>query len=69
MGLHNRPDVVVVDKRNRECQIIDVACPGDSRILLKEEKNQHVSRPCSGEEGLKENEKSDCHSGCNRSVG
>ena len=34
---HNRPDIVVVDKNKRMCHIIDVACPGDSRIALKEE--------------------------------
>ena len=34
---HNRPDIVVIDKEKKECHIIDVACPGDSRIVLKEE--------------------------------
>ena len=34
---HNRPGIVVIDKEKKECHIIDVACPGDSRIVLKEE--------------------------------
>ena len=33
---HNRPDIVLIDKRNSKCQIIDVACPGDKRIQDKE---------------------------------
>ena len=42
----------------------------NSHIVLKEEeKNQQASRPYSGGEGLVENEESDCHSSCNRSVG
>ena len=32
---HNRPDLVVIDKAKKECHIIDVAFPGDSRIVLK----------------------------------
>jgi len=31
-----RPDLVVVDKKDRTCKIIDVAVPGDSRIEEKE---------------------------------
>ena len=38
----NRPDIVVVDKKKRVCQRIDVACPGDSRILLKEEEKNNA---------------------------
>ena len=33
---HNRPDLVVVDKQQAVCQIIDVAAPGDARVELKE---------------------------------
>ena len=33
---HNRPDIVVVEKTNKICHIINVACPGDCRIALKE---------------------------------
>ena len=31
-----RPDLVVVDKKERSCKIIDIAVPGDSRIEEKE---------------------------------
>ena len=31
-----RPDLVVVDKKERSCKIIDFAVPGDSRIGEKE---------------------------------
>ena len=31
-----RPDLVVVDKKERICKIIDFAVPGDSRIEGKE---------------------------------
>ena len=32
-----KPDIVVVDKVNKKCLIIDVAIPGDSRVGKKEE--------------------------------
>ena len=39
---HNRPDIVVLEKASRVCQIIDVACPFDTRIVEKErEKIDH----------------------------
>ena len=28
----NKPDIVVLDKNTRECLIIDVACPFDTRV-------------------------------------
>ena len=31
-----RPDLVVVDKKDRSCKITDFAVPGDSRIEEKE---------------------------------
>ena len=31
-----RPDLVVIDKKDRSCKIIDFAIPGDSRIEEKE---------------------------------
>ena len=31
-----RPDLVVVDKKDRSCKIIDFAVPGDSGIAEKE---------------------------------
>ena len=43
-----RPDLVVVDKKERSCKIIDFAVPGDSRIEEKEkekiEKYQDLKR-------------------------
>ena len=43
-----RPDFVVVDKKERICKIIDFAVPGDSRIAEKEkdkiEKYQDLRR-------------------------
>ena len=43
-----RPDLVVVDKKERSCKIIDFAVPGDSRIEQKEkdkiEKYQDLGR-------------------------
>ncbi|XP_068728948.1 L-2-hydroxyglutarate dehydrogenase, mitochondrial-like [Montipora capricornis] len=36
-GYRKQPDIVVIDKAKKECHIIEVACPGDSRIVLKEE--------------------------------
>ena len=38
----NKPDIVVVEKTNKICHIIDVACPGDCRIALKE--NEKVDK-------------------------
>ena len=43
-----RPDLVVLDKKERSCKIIDFAVPGDSRIEEKEkdkrEKYQDLER-------------------------
>lgn len=33
---HNRSDLVVVDKQQAVCQIIEVAVPGDAGVRLKE---------------------------------
>ena len=33
-----RPDLVVIDKKERSCKIIDFAVPGDSRIEEKKDK-------------------------------
>ena len=38
-----RSDLVVVDKKERSCKIIDFAVPGDSRIEEKE-KDRKISR-------------------------
>ena len=34
---HNKPDIVVLDKKQKLCLIIDVACPFDTRIKKKEQ--------------------------------
>ena len=34
---HNRPDIFIVYEKKKECQIIDVACPGNSRAERKED--------------------------------
>ena len=43
-----RPDLVAVDKKERNCKIIDFAVPGDSRVEEKEkdstEKYQDLAR-------------------------
>ena len=33
---HRRPDVVVFDKHEKMCHLIDIAVPGDSRVEAKE---------------------------------
>ena len=33
---HRRPDIVVFDKKERKCKIVDIACPGDGRVEMKE---------------------------------
>ena len=46
---HNRPDIVVMEKASRVCQIIDVACPFDTRIAENErEKIDHCTRTSKG---------------------
>ena len=32
-----RPDIVVVNKNDKTCLLIDVACPGDERVKEKED--------------------------------
>ena len=32
---HNKPEIVVLDKTEWKCQIIDVACPSDTRVKDK----------------------------------
>ena len=34
---HRKPDIVVVIKKERKCMIIDIAIPGDVRVVNKEE--------------------------------
>ena len=33
---HNKPDILLMDKIKRKVQIIDIACPFDTRVLEKE---------------------------------
>ena len=37
---HNRPETVVIDKKENECHIVDVAHPVGSRICLKEHEKE-----------------------------
>ena len=37
---HNRPDIAVIDKKTNECHIVDVTCPVDSRLCLKEHEKE-----------------------------
>ena len=39
-----RPDLIVVDKKERSCKIIDFAVPRDSRIEEKEKDKRNISR-------------------------
>ena len=39
-----RTDLVVADKKDRSCKIIDFAVPGDSRIEEKEKDDRKISR-------------------------
>ena len=39
---HRRPDVVVLDKHEKMCHLIDIAVPGDSRVASKE--NEKVQK-------------------------
>ena len=39
---HHKPDIVVVNKQEKSCLIIDIAVPGDQRIIFKEGKKIEV---------------------------
>ena len=41
---HRRPDVVVLDKHEKMCHLIDIAVPGDSRVEAKEKENEKVQK-------------------------
>ena len=32
-----RPDLILVNKETKECQVIDIAIPGDTRVVKKED--------------------------------
>lgn len=34
---HNRPDLLFLDKKERTCLIVDIACPFDTRTTTKED--------------------------------
>ena len=38
-----RPDLILIDKTIEECKIIDVAIPGDTRVVKKEEEKERFS--------------------------
>ena len=38
---YRRPDVVVLDKHEKMCHLIDIAVPGDSRVESKENDYVH----------------------------
>ena len=41
---HNKPDIVLLDKKEKTCYVIDVACPFDTRVEKKEkEKFEHYT--------------------------
>ena len=43
-----KPDLDLVDKKNRTCKIIDFAVPGNSRIEQNEREDSKVSRSKEG---------------------
>ena len=44
---HRQPNIVIVYKKKRKCQLIDVVIPGDSRVELKEhEKVKNYNELC-----------------------
>ena len=63
MTEHTRPDLVVLDKEKKHCQIIDIEIPGDwkGRIDGKRE-NREVSR--SSERNKKVMEGENCSGNC-----
>ena len=39
---HRKPDIIVIDKEKKICKVIDVACPGDHRLV--EKRNEKMNR-------------------------
>ena len=62
---HNRPDIVVLEKENRACRIIDVAIPFDTRIAEKEREKIDHYQDLKVEIQEMWNCKSVCRSNCN----
>ena len=64
------PDIVIVEKGERICKIIDVAVPNDSRVNAKEqEKNRKISRITMRRCKVTENEEGPSDFGGGRSIG
>ena len=42
---HNRPDIVVLEKEEITCSVIDVACPLTHVCLKRSRENPKISRP------------------------
>ena len=40
---HNKPDLVLLDKKEKICYVIDVACPFDTRVEKEKEKFEHYT--------------------------
>ena len=47
----NKPDVVVMDKKERKCLIIDIACSFDTRISEKKKEKLEIWKVPGFEEG------------------
>ena len=41
----SRPDIVVFEKENRTCKIVDLACPFDTRVVTKERERESGQVP------------------------
>ena len=41
---HNRPDIIVIDKKERNCTIINIACPFDRGISHKKKKQEKIEK-------------------------
>ena len=41
---HNRPDMVAIDKKERNCTIINIACPFDRGISHEKKKQEKIEK-------------------------
>ena len=39
----NRPDITVIEKKNKSCKLIDASCPFDTSCSLKRKKNPQIT--------------------------
>ena len=44
-----RPDITILDKETRECQLIDIACPGENTVAKIEDEKIDKYRDLSRE--------------------